>query len=368
MAEYKQAAMDDGGISNREMQAGEGGTDVNEQADHERGLEPKVKPPEKERGSTFFLKEDETGVPPDPVVTDQAGSPNEDWFQKTRYPTDNGRHRMQITVAPEDSQISDPITAALEQKEPLPAEQFFSQEQLDSIMEKNKSLWDDAVEAMALESMMKLQEWDKSLWDESKAAEAVARAYGTDVKEVYGTPVQKAVLDQVMQWVQDSKAGGPRTAGLELTGGGTDVLFRIGGEWWEYVNPTQSGFESEEGVFRNAKTGDEQVFSLELIEGSVLKGVAGEDTRMPGSDQDEHKKEVPTAEGDLEMASGSGTEMHQVDSDEDQKPVDNFKSSQPASNTRRDWQATTSRRRVGEFRLTGTEIFSDGADGDLLDL
>jgi len=86
------------------------------------------------------------------------------------------------------------------------AEDYFSPEVLEKIWENNKRLWNDTVEGMALQAMIKLQEWNRALWDESKAAEAVARAYGTgDVKTVYETPIMKAVLDQVLQWMKNGE-------------------------------------------------------------------------------------------------------------------------------------------------------------------
>jgi hypothetical protein len=92
----------------------------------------------------------------------------------------------------------------------LPAEEFFDRDVLDKIMESNSRLWNDAVEEMALKAMVYLQEWNQTLWDERKAADAVARAYGeSDVQRVYDTPITKAVLDQVMQWMQ-------RHASLEM--------------------------------------------------------------------------------------------------------------------------------------------------------
>lgn len=88
----------------------------------------------------------------------------------------------------------------------LPAEDYIDPEHLKKIMDSNKRLWDDAVEGMALKAMEYLQRWNPKLWDENKMAESVALAYGTgDIRDVYNTPVMKAVLDQIMGWAKKHK-------------------------------------------------------------------------------------------------------------------------------------------------------------------
>lgn len=258
----KQAAIDDGGIGSREMASG----DIDVQDVQDRPFMKRILPDtdgQEQKGSTFYMKEDPTAI--DPVVTDQRGSDSDEWFQKTRYPTDNGHHRMQITTAPADKDI-----------------------------------------------------------------ESTGGKKGRVIATIKG-----------------------------LKG------------WWEYVQDVGDQI----GLFKHVDTGQEQQFPLELIENTSMALPAMESmgadkdfwlktpTRMPGSDSQPGRKEVPTGEGGvLGIDDGNATATHVVDPAEDEKPVDNFKSSPPASNTRRDWRATTSSRQIGTFRFASSEIFCPPED------
>jgi len=101
---FKGGAIDDGGISSREMDSG----DISVQ--HKRPeLEPLWPGDAKEQNQGVSRqREDPTAI--DPVVTDQRGSDSGEWFQKTRYPETH--HKMQITTAPEDEQIGNTVTGS----------------------------------------------------------------------------------------------------------------------------------------------------------------------------------------------------------------------------------------------------------------
>lgn len=95
----------------------------------------------------------------------------------------------------------------------------------------------------------------------------------------------------------------------------------------------------------------------------------------PGSDRRPGRKSVPTGEGGVIGIPGiDGSSEHVVDPDESEKPVDEFKGGQPASNTVTDEfsypkQKGQVTRQVGTYQFAAVEIFNP-IDGDdlLLDL